>query len=127
MDDFDAILTTVEQSVHSQIERAIHQITRVETESDKDYWALRRRSIPSPTSRDRKRLAEINWSRHGNLRGLMAVVDQMMTRDLDPTDAIDRLAPIESDAPAGDLTSVMVEGLRQRRPSSGGLLATSQP
>ena len=121
MDDFDEIVGTLERSVRENIAKSIDRITFADPYAAKDYWAMRRETIPFLSARDRERLARIGWSQHGNLRGLMVVVDQILARGLDVDEALAKLSPIESARDGADPTSGMLDDLRHRPPSSGGL------
>ena len=121
MEDFDEILSTLESAVRESIIQSIDHITRVDEFAAREYWAARRNRVPVLTTQDRKRLAQVQWSRYGNLRGLAAVVEQIMARGLDAEDVLANLPSLEAKEEVPDITSAMIEGLRRRSPSSIGL------
>lgn len=123
MEDFEAILEEVERSVRNQVLDAIDRITRVEPLAAMDYWAERRNALQPLDVATRHRLAQIDWSRHGNLRGLTAVVEQIVAQGLDPEHAVSNLQSIEMDRQqvGTDVAAAFLDRLRDRSPSSEGL------
>lgn len=121
MEDFGEILSALETSVRARVRDAIDHITRVDTLAAKDYWAYRRQAIPTLSPAARKRLTSIDWARHGNLRGLTAVVEIVLNRGLDPLDAVETLLPLDAEPSTHDTVSAMLDALLRRGPTSDGL------
>jgi DNA-binding NtrC family response regulator len=122
MEDFEEILSALETAVRARIIDAIDHIVRADPLAAKDYWAHRRQTIPTLSAQDRKRLGSMDWARHGNLRGLTAVVELVLNRGLDPVEAVETFLRIDAEPPtAADPISVMLDGLLRRGPTSGGL------
>lgn len=78
MEDFDELLEGVQESVRDSIANAIDHADTVEPKLDRDFWRERRKSIPRIDDTARRRLSKVDWSRHGNLRGLSAAVEQII-------------------------------------------------
>jgi DNA-binding NtrC family response regulator len=123
MDDFEEILKALEGGVRNRITASIKEIMRVEPLAAKDYWAARLETIQVLSTGDRKHLTRVDWARHGNLRGLTAVVEMILMRGINTEDAVAMLPPLDQDALAEDPTSAMLSGLLRRSPSNEGLAA----
>jgi DNA-binding NtrC family response regulator len=125
MDDFPEILASVEHAACERIIKAIQDIVIADPEADRDYWEGRRKALPTLTDQDRAALAEVDWSAHGNLRGLTMAVDLMIDRGISARDAIPMLRPIETpDRPSRlDTSQAMVRALLNRGSNGKGLQA----
>ena len=87
MEDFEAILTTVETNARERLSAAITKTLTVEPNADRAYWLERAASLPVLTMKDRAFLRQIDWSQRGNLRGLTSVVDLVVNRGMSAEDA----------------------------------------
>jgi len=126
MDDFPAILAGVERAARERTLEAIDALTLADQENtDRGYWDVRRKALPSITDQDRTLLAGVDWSLYGNLRGLRMAVDLMIDRGLSARDAIPILRPIEGpEAYEGlDTSEAMTRALLNRRADGKGLQA----
>lgn len=121
MEDFPELLSDLEESVRQHISVTITSMVQVESLAATDYWNARQLNIPRLESDDRRYLASIDWSKYGNLRGLTAVVELILTRGVDAKDALGMQPAMDCDTETGDLTSVMIDDLLRRSPSANGL------
>ncbi len=125
MEDFPEILAGVERAARDRTLSAIQRIMIADPESDREYWGNRIHSLPTLSDLDRSALAEVDWSAHGNLRGLTMAVDLMTDRGISARDAIPTLRSIDGlDGSAGrGLGEAMISALLNRSPDGNGLLA----
>jgi DNA-binding NtrC family response regulator len=123
MEDFDDILLQMERSTRARMMRYGAEILRVEPLADKDYWTDFTNSTPSLTDSDRAKLAQFDWSEHGNLRGLSSVVEQILSRGMPVERALSNVSQVRSYAGDGDtdLSAQFVERLLKRGRTEDGL------
>jgi DNA-binding NtrC family response regulator len=123
MEDFDDILVQMERSTRARMVRHGDRILLTEPLADKDYWTAFKNSAPSLTASDRAKLAQFDWSEHGNLRGLSSVVEQILSRGMPVERALNNVSQVRSHADDGDtdLSAQVVERLLKRGRTEDGL------
>jgi len=123
MEDFDDILDQMERSTKARMLRHIDRILRTEPLADKDYWTACKQSTAALTVSDRAKLAQFDWSEHGNLRGLTSAVEQILSRDMSAERALSNVSQVRSHADAGDtdVAGQFVQRLLKRNRSADGL------
>jgi hypothetical protein len=125
MEDFPEILSGVERAARDRTLAAIKRIMIADPEADRDYWNTRSRALPALTGEDRLALADVDWSAHGNLRGLTMAVDLMIDRGISARDLIPTLKPINDpgSTEGRDPGEMLIRALLNRTPDGSGLLA----
>jgi DNA-binding NtrC family response regulator len=123
MEDFGDILDQMERSTRARMVRYCDRILLSEPLADKDYWTAFKDSAPALTVSDRAKLAQFNWSEHGNLRGLSSVVEQIMSRGMSVERALNNVSQVRSQADDGDIdpSAQFVERLLKRGRTADGL------
>jgi len=119
MDDFDYLLDGVEDSVIGAIKDAIDHADRVESELDREFWRARKENIVRLDKLARRALAQVDWSRHGNLRGLTAAVEQMIANGRGYEDVIEELPLVLADHVPGARNGLLERLLQVAVPGEG--------
>ena len=81
--DIPHILRTLEDDIRSRYLRRIQELCRADPQVDRAYWSDRAAGLRRLDDADINYLATIQWSRHGNLRGLSSVVEQIVVGERD--------------------------------------------
>lgn len=122
MDDFDDILDSMQRSVIESVRAAIDHATIVETQLDKDFWERRKVDLHPISVTARRQLQNVDWSRHGSLRGLSAALEQMIANGRPVEAVIEELPAVGADQDASTASSAsMLERLLGTKSSSEGL------
>lgn len=119
--DFDALLDETQSSIVQTIRRSIDDAERAEPNLDRAYWRARKDSIRGLDSGVRRKLAKIDWSRHGNLRGLTAAVEQIIAAGRKPEMVIDELPIIREAEPATEHIDGILTRLIDQAGQGGGV------
>jgi DNA-binding NtrC family response regulator len=123
MDDFPVLLDEVQRALIAQMRRVIEDAIQVEPLIDKAYWNERLDSLQPVSGPISRRLAEVDWSLHGNLRGLSYALEQVIGVGRDVEDVLESLPhPLSSPRlEGGPGEGSMVERLLHRQPDGQGL------
>lgn len=107
------------QKARSRIERAIGADTAV----DRGYWRERKEAIRCPEGLV-ERFAQVDWSRHGHMRGLAAAVSRAIAHEADLDNILETL-PAFGDEPISEEKSRpdLLYNRLLRRPATGDGLA----
>jgi DNA-binding NtrC family response regulator len=95
-EDFDQILTEIQTNVEAAIGAAVDNAVKVEPLADRVYWRELAESIRSISPDARRQLRRVDWSSHGNLRGLTAAVEQIVAAGRIPEQVIEELPHLEN-------------------------------
>jgi DNA-binding NtrC family response regulator len=123
MEDFDLILDGLQEELLRSTRATIEDAIRVDPLVDRPYWRNRIQLLSPVGHSVRRRLAALDWARHGQLRGLTAALDQIISggRNVDAViEGLPNLPPggmVAGPAHPGDL----FERLMQCSPGSRGL------
>jgi transcriptional regulator with AAA-type ATPase domain len=122
-EDFDALLSSIEANVIDLTTRYIDALLNADRFADREYWPSRKTAI-APLSRDvRRQLAGVDWSRYGNLRGVTAAVERIVSSGTDVHRVIDELAPITAgDEGRENSAENILDVLLQRTADGQGLV-----
>jgi DNA-binding NtrC family response regulator len=104
--DFDLMFDAVQSSLISSMQSAIDEAVRVEPLIDREYWRARRESIRPVSAEVRHDLAKVHWGRHGNLRGLTAALEQILSTNA-PADRVIQELPILGRGESTDDTGLL--------------------
>ncbi len=118
-EDFDVLFEEVQRSVIGTIRRAIEEAVRVEPLVDRPYWRARLDAIQPVSPEARRQLAEVDWARHGNLRGLSGALEQIISNGAPVERVVAELPLLVSGAPAQH--AGLLARLFERRPDGQGL------
>lgn len=123
MEDFDAILDTVEANTRARLSAAIDKMLKVEPEADRAYWIGRTETLPILSKEDRAFLAKIDWSQRGNLRGLTSVVDLVINRGIAAEEAVEYTGDrVGTGGEPGDPIEAIIEAALQQPAGASGLV-----
>lgn len=117
--DFDLMLDTVQGSLIDLMQKAIDDAERVEPLLDREYWRARKTSIVPVGPDVRRRLAKVQWGRHGNLRGLASALEQILSTDAPAERVIEELPVLVEPQRSDD--SGLLPRLFDRDPDGQGL------
>ena len=84
MDDFDALLDGIETPLLHGIRRAMETLSGSDPDVDRGYWRGRIDALRPMNRAARDYLRQVAWGPRGNLRGLTAAVEQILTIGADP-------------------------------------------
>lgn len=126
-EDLPKICERVEELAISRCRVEIERI-RISGGDDLDgeYWRRRADSVRPLNDKTRRRLLDVDWSRHGNLRGLAHAVERLIAGDtsieelilnLPSLDAVDRKGATSTT----DITEPLLRRLLARRADGRGL------
>ncbi len=99
MDDFDLLLDEVQRLLREAFRRAVDDAKLADSAFDREYWQRRLDSFRLLTDTSRNILRGVEWTQHGNLRGLTAAVDQILANDRDPKTVVAELPLVTSPSP----------------------------
>lgn len=117
--DFDLMFDAVESALIREMKKAIDDADRVEPLLDREYWRSRKESITRVSADVRRLLAKVQWSKHGNLRGLTAALEQILATNAPPERVIEELPTLVRGENA-DATGLLPR-LLDRAPDGQGL------
>jgi len=118
-DDFAVLLDEVETLVRNRFRAEVERVILADPAIDRAYWRGRADALPQLGTAIRRQLSEVDWARHGNLRGLRHAVEQLVI-DGRPLDAVLECVPLVGvvDVRADD---ALISSLGQRQPDGRGL------
>jgi transcriptional regulator with AAA-type ATPase domain len=93
-EDFDDLLSSIEDGVIASTKQSIAAVLEADRFVDRDYWPSRKDAVARLSSDARRRLSEVAWGRHGNLRGIAAAVERIIASGTDVERVIEELSPI---------------------------------
>lgn len=112
-EDFEPIFDGVQLSLLDATRQAIDHVCREDPAADRAYWVGRRERLMPVSDRVRRQFQEVDWSEHGNLRGLTAALEQVIGVGASPGAVLERLPRVSSkqeqsrEAPFDLLTDLM--------------------
>lgn len=124
-DDLPEIITTLESVLIEQQQSRFEKLAR-STDADRAFWRQAARDIRPLSSRHRSKLTAVDWSEHGNLRGLVQVMKQVLFERTDIDYLLSARIPIQSTASRVDSTTTDVDSVTDellRQPDVRGGLA----
>jgi DNA-binding NtrC family response regulator len=119
MEDFDELLDGVERSVLAAITEAIDRADTVEPELDREFWRGRKEGVKRLDKAARRALADVDWSRHGNLRGLSTTVEQIIANGRSPVAVLEELPIVGAEQHASARDGLLERLLQVARPGEG--------
>jgi DNA-binding NtrC family response regulator len=119
MDDFDDLLDGVQDAVIASISHAIENAEKVEPDLDREFWRKRKGSIKRLDNAARRALTQVDWSRHGNLRGLSVTVEQIIASGRGHNAALEELPLVSTDHDAGAAGGLLERLLQAAAPGEG--------
>lgn len=119
MDDFDELLNEVEASILASIRASIDAVERAGPQIDLAFWRSRKQAVTGLESAARVALRSVDWSRHGNLRGLSAAVEQIITTGRSYESVLDELPLVLADPPGSAQGGLLSRLLEVARPGDG--------
>lgn len=96
-EDFDLLFEEVQNTLLASMRGSIDSALIADPEMDGEYWRARSAALRPTDERVRQRLSEVDWSRHGNLRGLTGALEQILAHDADAEEVIRHLPVLEPD------------------------------
>jgi DNA-binding NtrC family response regulator len=119
MEDFNDLLDGVEASVLTGVMRAIDDADTVEPELDRDFWRGRKAALKGLDRTARCALAQVDWSRHGNLRGLAAAVEQIIASERSHNAVLEELPIVGVEPKVGNRDGLLDHLLQVAGPGEG--------
>lgn len=119
MEDFDELLDGVERSILAAITDAIDRADTVEPELDREYWRGRKEAVKRLDKAARRALAGVDWSRHGNLRGLSTTVEHIIANGRSPVAVLEELPIVTAEQQASARDGLLERLLQTARPGEG--------
>jgi DNA-binding NtrC family response regulator len=122
IEDFDVLVDSIEQVTIDAFRNTIEEMLKVDSQLDRGYWRTRMQTMTGVSQAQRQQLKAVSWAKHGHLRGLTAVVEQIVMLGLDARIILEKL-PLLSDeeAPNRPIGSSIVERLLERPATGDGL------
>lgn len=122
-EDFDALLDEAQRMVIGSFVGAVDELCRVEPEAARAYWRERRENVHNLGRSARRMLLEVDWSRHGNLRGIAGALEQIIVAGHDVEEVLSRLPTVDAGAENRPSTAGLIGRLLERRGDGMGLAA----
>lgn len=124
IEDFGLLYEQLETGLIASMKAAIDNAAAVDIGVDREFWLARRDAIGPLDADVRRKLAVVDWSRHGNLRGLTSAIEQLLAHGGSVTDVIARLPRVVTGAAlsATDaISETLLSQLLRRQPEETGL------
>lgn len=123
MEDLPVIVESVQDFVIQRQRNGIDRMVRSDPDVDRTFWEAEVAALRGLGADDIDQLARVDWSRHGDLRGLVNVVERIVIGHENPIDAVGELPVLEPKASAEvDEAAALFARLIERHPTGEGLL-----
>ncbi|URD59897.1 sigma 54-interacting transcriptional regulator [Sphingomonas sp. KRR8] len=121
MEDIREIIVTVADGVMDDVRRRVEDASRIEPDRvDRDYWSRWSGALETIDERTTAKLSEVDWARHGHMRGLTGAIREIVVFREDVATVVERLPTIGEVRPAGDGLDLF-DRLIRRAPDGRGV------
>jgi DNA-binding NtrC family response regulator len=124
LDDFDVLLDEIGETTLSAMRARIEHMLIADNQLDGAYWRERQSNLRGLDQRQKEILRTVRWARHGNMRGLTAVVERIIGTGVDAELAVSALPLIEASSDGHDEPGKRLLARLQGRPATGDGLAS---
>jgi transcriptional regulator with PAS, ATPase and Fis domain len=124
LEDFPLIVDSIQASLTEGFKRRVEELSTADPGVDRAYWNSRLESVGRIGEDATRLLADVDWQRFGNLRGLTTAMERILLNREHPRHVVDTLAVVseELDADGENVAPrAFVSRLLARSPDGRGL------